>query len=204
MSNPAPDTPAVDTPGYWEDRYLTGDFPWDLGHPSGPLLHYMRQLADKRLRILIPGGGAGHELAWLHHHGFANAVMLDFAPYAVQRVRSQYPQVPEHAVIEGDFFAHQGQYDLVLEQTFYCAIDPARRDGYMQHMATLVRPGGTLAGVWFAFKFDPAVGPPYGGSPLEYHQRMSPWFRLTRLVNPCPDSEPARAGKEVWLEAVRL
>ncbi|HXH19987.1 MAG TPA: hypothetical protein VNJ07_12995 [Chitinophagales bacterium] len=35
--------------------------------------------------------------------------------------------IPVVRLIHRDFFKHQGRYDLIIEQTFFCAINPKPR-----------------------------------------------------------------------------
>lgn len=184
---------------YWTSRYTEGNFPWDLGHASPPLVEYMAGLEDKSLRILIPGGGYGHDLAWCHANGFVNAVTLDFSSQAIEGGRSRYPTLPPSAFLCQDFFAHQGQYDLILEQTFFCALPPTRRDEHLAKCANLLAPGGKLVGVLFDFPLT-EKGPPFGGSEAEYRQRLAPHFTVDKLER-CRNSVPDRQGKELFLIA---
>lgn len=46
----------------------------------------------------------------------------------------------------GDFFLHEGTYDLVFDHTFLCALQPVSRPKWAAKMARLIRPGGILVG----------------------------------------------------------
>ncbi len=98
--------------------------------------------------------------------------------------------------MRGDFFTHNGQYDLIIEQTFFCAIDPALRKNYVQKMADLLAPGGTLTGVLFNKHFD-FEGPPFGGSKQEYENLFSPFFDI-KILETNNHSSPKRKGKELF------
>lgn len=195
--------PALDR-DYWQHRYDDGTDGWDLGGPSRPLAEYIDQLTDKDLRILIPGCGRAWEGQYLHERGFRNVWLMDLTggPFAEFLLRC--PDFPKEHLITGDFFAHQGAYDRILEQTFFCAIDPALRERYVEQAHALLAPGGHLVGVLFD---DPQPGkvpgsPPYGGSRAEYQARFSK--RFTRLsVEACYNSIAPRAGREVWIDAMK-
>ncbi|MDX2063519.1 MAG: methyltransferase domain-containing protein [Bacteroidia bacterium] len=189
------------SPAYWDKRYQAADTPWDLGTASRPLVQFFETLTDKQLRILIPGGGPGHELAWLWAHGFEAAYQLDYAPSIRAQALATYPEVPESRFLVGDFFAHSGQYDLIVEQTFFAALDPSLRPAYAEQMARLLVPGGRLAGVLFEFPLT-EKGPPFGGHRTAYYTLLAPHFDRICLGT-CHTSVPERLGKEVWLEAVR-
>ena len=184
------------TADYWSQRYQDNNAPWDVGHVSRPLRHIIDNLTDKDLRILIPGGGSGHELVYLHEKGFTNAVLLDWSAAVIERVRKVHPELPPSATVTEDFFTHEGEYDVILEQTFYCALPPDLRDDYVRQMYNLLAPGGQLTGVLFTFPLTDK-GPPFGGNMATYHERFSQYFEIDTL-EASEFSEPERAGKEAF------
>ena len=104
------------------------------------------------------------------------------------------------SVLHQDFFKHTGSYDLIWEQTFYCALDVDLRDKYVAHMHDLLHDKqGTLAGVLFNFPLT-EKGPPYGGSQSEYRNRLDPKFDVIEMA-PTSRSTPSRLGKELFFVA---
>ncbi len=192
--------PTLDS-DFWNSRYLSGETGWDIGGPSRPLKEFIDTLADKDVSILIPGCGNGHEAAYLHRQGFKDVTVLDIAPLAVQLFKERVPDFPVDKVICGDFFGHEGSYDLILEQTFFCALDPSLRAAYAKQMDALLRPGGMLAGVLFGVPMN-ADRPPFGGSREEYLGYFAPFFEVMRL-DECTNSIEPRMGSELWMEVVR-
>jgi methyl halide transferase len=95
-----------------------------------------------------------------------------------------------------DFFALEGTYDLILEQTFFCAIDPLMRKMYVDKMFHLLNPGGTLAGVLFGMEF-PHEGPPFGGNILDYKTLLNDKLHI-RTIEICYNSIPQRSGNELF------
>lgn len=186
---------------YWNNRYETERTPWDLGQLSPPLKTIIDNVEDKNTAILIPGAGSGYEVDYLLQQGFQHVTVIDLAPLAIARLHERVGNVPALTTITGDFFAHEGQYDLILEQTFFCALDPALRPAYVQHMYDLLNPGGRLTGVLFGIVF-PFAGPPFGGSAEDYRGLFEPVFEQVRL-EPCERSVKPRLGSEWWLEAGR-
>ncbi|MFB6455080.1 SAM-dependent methyltransferase [Chitinophaga sp. Hz27] len=185
---------------YWNERYQHHQTQWDMGMVSPPLKAYADQLTDKELRILIPGGGNSYEAGYLWENGFKNITVLDIAAVVTEQLKERFSATGIR-VLEGDFFAHQETYDLVLEQTFFCALDPLLRIDYVQHMHEIIRPEGKLAGVLFnrSFAHD---GPPFGGNVTEYEELFSPYFEL-KVIEPCYNSHPARQGNEVFINFIR-
>ena len=190
------------TQQFWEQRWKNSQTGWDLGAASPPLTQYCAQIPPEKrhLAILIPGCGNGHEALFLLENGFSNITMLDIAPTAVEfltrRLDTAAPGWQSHLkVLCGDFFEHGNTYDLILEQTFFCALDPAFREAYARQMWRLLRPCGKLAGVLFDRECE--GGPPFGGSPAAYEALFSPYFHIHTLA-PCYNSIPPRAGSEVF------
>lgn len=133
---------------YWEHRYKEEKTAWDIGYPSPPLTTYIDQLEDKNLEILIPGAGYGHEAIYLHKKGFKKVSVVDLAQTALQNIAEKCPDYPENRLIMADFFELQGSYDLIVEQTFFCALNPMLRKAYVVKMKQLLKPKGKLAGVF--------------------------------------------------------
>lgn len=181
---------------YWNNRYINGETGWDMGKVSPPLKAYIDQLYNRDIRILIPGGGNSYEAAYLAGQAFSDVTVLDIAPVLVEKLQKTFART-RVKVLEEDFFAHTGTYDLVLEQTFFCALPPSRRADYVKHMYSLIRYGGHLAGVLFDRTF-PQDGPPFGGDEAEYRELFSPYFDIKTLY-PCYNSHPARQGSELFI-----
>lgn len=179
---------------YWEERWQQGRTGWDLGMVSPPLEAYLSQLSCRDLSILIPGCGNAWEAAYLAGAGFKDVTLLDIAPTAVAQLRERFGT--QVRVQLGDFFGHAGRYDLLLEQTFFCALHPAERQAYVRQVHHLLKPGGNLAGVLFNRSFD-GEGPPYGGSAEEYRQLFTPYFDML-VLEPCYNSAAPRQGTEVF------
>ena len=89
-----------------------------------------------------------------------------------------------------------GKYDLIVEQTFFCAIDPSLRTVYAEKMAKLLNPKGKLVGLLFDCNFD--GGPPFGGSKTEYITYFEPYFKFNFLEK-CYNSISPRAGNELFI-----
>lgn len=182
---------------YWNNRYLQQQTGWDIGNVSTPLKEYIDQLTDKDCSILIPGGGNSYEALYLLEQGFTDITVIDLAPAVTEKLKQQtVTNADKIKIITGDFFDLEGQYDLILEQTFFCAIDPELRKQYVIKMAALLKPHGKLVGVLFNRSFE--GGPPFGGNETEYNHLFSSTFRHIRM-EPCYNSIPPRAGSELFI-----
>jgi thiopurine S-methyltransferase len=181
---------------FWDDRYRACNTGWDIGYASHPITEYARQLEQKEISILIPGAGNAYEAAWLHENGFPAVTIIDIAPTPVRNFRERIPDFPKEQVLNADLFDHDRTYDLILEQTFFCALLPEQRPDYARKMHELLRPGGKIAGVLFDFP-NTGEGPPFGGSEAEYRKLFGPFFHL-RTLAPCRNSIKPRQGKELF------
>lgn len=180
---------------YWDNRYLQGQTSWDIGRVSPPLQVYFDQLPDKNIAILIPGCGNSYEAGYLLEKGFTDSTLLDISPVLIDRLREKLPLLPALKLITADFFDHQGRYDLIVEQTFFCALDPAKRPDYVEQTHRLLKPGGRLVGLLFDREFPD--GPPFGGHRYEYQKLLEKRFRIKTLA-PCYNSIKPRAGTELF------
>jgi len=113
---------------YWSTRYAEARTGWDIGAPSAPLRAYFDQLADKTVKILIPGAGNSYEAEYLWQQGFKNIFVLDIAPEPLATLQKRAPSFPAAQLIEENFFHHQGKYDLIVEQTFFCSFPPTKEN----------------------------------------------------------------------------
>jgi len=187
---------------FWNNRYVGNQIGWDLGAPSTPLKEYIDTLEDTTIRILIPGCGNAYEAEYLHQQGFENVFVIDIAPLALQGFSERVPTFPKDYLIAGDFFEHKAEYDLILEQTFFCALNPELRSDYSRKMHELLAPNGKLSGVMFNFELT-EKGPPFGGSIEEYEGYFEEYFEINSMA-PCENSIKPRLGSELWVELVRL
>lgn len=186
--------PTVSDAEYWNNRYLQKQTGWDIGYAAPALCEILNKQADKNIKILIPGCGNAHEAIYAKNQGFNNVTLLDFSEDVCRNFLIANTAFKKQEVVCADFFEHEGKYDLILEQTFFCAIDPSRRAAYAAKMHYLLNSNGMLSGLLFDTKFE--SGPPFGGSALEYQKYFQDLFHIEKM-EPCQNSIPARAGREL-------
>ncbi len=182
---------------FWDNRYQEQNMGWDIGHISPPIKAYIDQLEDRSIHILIPGCGNAYEGQYLFEQGFTHTHLIDLSPTALANFAERVEGFPEAQLICEDFFQHEGQYDLIIEQTFFCAIHPSLRAAYAQQMHRLLKPGGKLVGLLFN---DPLHDdrPPFGGTPLEYLGYFQPHFDTIYMKEAYNSIEP-RMGRELFI-----
>jgi SAM-dependent methyltransferase len=183
---------------YWETRYRLHDTGWDIGAVSTPLKTYIDQLADKNISILIPGCGNAYEAEYLLAQGFTNVTLIDISPSLVEALKKKFTGEDQQKIQIrcADFFTIQSTYDLILEQTFFCALDPGLRKAYVDKMYGLLKPGGKLVGVLFDRDFE--GGPPFGGDKAEYENLFEEKFTIKKM-EACYNSIGPRSGTELFI-----
>lgn len=184
---------------YWDSRWQQSETGWDIGYPAPAIVKFVDAFRNKAAKILIPGCGNAYEAEYLHRSGFTNVFIADFSKTALESFSKRVPEFPAHNLLCSDFFdLREGGYDLILEQTFFCALNPELRSRYAEKMYELLNENGVLAGLLFNDPMN-ADHPPFGGSKSEYEQLFASLFRIEKMEM-CSDSIQPRAGKELWFE----
>ncbi len=192
------DTPAQKA--YWSQRYAEARTGWDIGSASTPIKAYVDQLIDPQTRILIPGAGNSYEAEYLFRRGFERVHILDIAREPLAAFQQRVPDFPPDQLIEANFFEHQGAYDLLIEQTFFCSFPPtpANRQRYAEKVHELLAPGGQLVGLWFDFPLRGDLEKrPFGGTREEYLSYLAPHFDVQTFERSY-NSIPPRMGNELF------
>jgi thiopurine S-methyltransferase len=185
---------------YWDKRYLEEKTGWDIGYANSIHVKYVVDNYPNDARILIPGAGSAYEAEHLWKKGFTNVYPCDFAPEVKQRFLKRVKGFPEDNYITGDFFELEEKFDVVLEQTFFCAIDTTLRTKYVKHMKSILNEGGKIFGV--LFNMDKLDGPPFGGRPIEYKALFKDSFDILRMEE-SKESIPERMGNELIIEFLK-
>lgn len=183
---------------YWTNRYKEGKAGWDVGHVSTPLKEYFDQLTDKSISILIPGAGNAHEAEYLFRSGFKNVWVVDISKAPLIALKERVSDFPEEQLIHGDFFNFEGEFDLIVEQTFFCALNPALRQSYVRKMKSLLKPKGKLVGVLFKIHLENSQ-PPFGATETEYRGLFEKLFDI-EVMEEAYNSITPRAGSELFVK----
>ena len=90
---------------FWEQRFATGETPWDRGEANPQLGAWIAAGALKPCRILVPGCGSGYEVAEFAMAGF-EVTALDYASEAIGRTRQRRKAAGARAtLVEADALA---------------------------------------------------------------------------------------------------
>lgn len=180
---------------YWQQRYTEGRHGWNVGRPTDPIRAYLDQLEDRSLRILLPGAGNAYEAEYAWRTGFRQVYVLDIAARPLEKLARRVPDFPDGHLIQDNFFTHKGEYDLLLEQTFFCSFLPTQenRSAYFRKAHELLAPGGKLVGLFFATEDVGRPGHrPFGGTREEYLEYLTPYFEVRTLELAYNSIEPRR------------
>lgn len=182
---------------FWNERYQNNQTGWDLKGPSTPLKDYIDQIENKNLKILIPGCGNAYEAEYLLEKGFKDITLIDISDVLVNRLKEKFKKYPQIKIIHEDFFDFKGQFDLILEQTFFCAIDPNLRIQYVNKMYDLLNVNGKLVGLLFNINFNNPF-PPFGGTKDEYEELFKNKFEFKYFETAYNSIKP-RNGNELFI-----
>lgn len=182
---------------YWDNQYKANATGWDLGKVSPPIKSYIDTIENKEVKILIPGCGNTYEAEYLLEQGFTNVTVIDIAPTLVENLKQKFANHKSITIVLGDFFEHQGEYDYIIEQTFFCALPPILRQRYVWKMHQLLSNHGKLVGLLFNREFE--VSPPFGGSLKEYEHLFRNAF-VFNSISLAKNSIPARENTELFIE----
>ena len=186
---------------YWDDRYDKSETGWDMHQVSPPLKAYIDSLKNKQLNILMPGCGNAYEAEYLLQQGFENVSLIDISKILTDRLKEKFKS-KEIKIYNENFFNHVGIYDLILEQTFFCALNPALRKNYVDQCENLLSRDGKIAGVLFNIEMK-KPGPPFSATNEEYKMLFSKKFYFNTF-EPCTNSIKPRLGSELFFEFEKI
>ena len=208
-------SPSWSTAEYWQVRFEKSDTPWQLNMASTVLMEALDELESSGFslaekQVLSPGCGRGLDALEVASRG-ARVLAVDWSSTAVEDLKSRYEALRGscHGAVEvvaGDFFAMEPQpVDMVIEHTFFCALDPSMRTTYAEKIVQWTKPGGFLVGNFFVLSQELAKtlpglsltqrgeGPPFASTVKEIEGLLLPNFEevvLRPAKNPDPDRRP--------------
>lgn len=186
---------------FWDNKYKSEQTGWDIGSISTPLKEYFDQLTNKELKILIPGGGNSYEAEYLHKKGFKNVYVVDISATVLTNFQKRVPSFPNQCLINIDFFELNDSFDLIIEQTFFCAINPDLRPKYALKMSELLLTNGKLVGLFFNIPLF-ENNPPFGGTKKEYIPYFKPYFKLD-IIEDSYNSILERRANELFIKFIK-
>ncbi len=176
----------VNRKDFWEERYIANNTPWDIGETAPAFVKYFcRGLSGQAstLKIAVLGCGRGHDAFYLANINNSEVCGFDFSESAITycneiKEKNNLKNISFHKV---DFFnlikeAKWGNYfDYVIEHTSFCAIDPTRREEYIDLINYFLKRGGKLVGLFFIRPIK-LGGPPFGSKKEELRKYLQKDF----------------------------
>ena len=195
----------VSDPKFWDTAYDEKRDGWELGDVTPPIARVLRDEIHGPGRAIVLGCGRGHEVRAAARAGF-DVVGVDFAEQPIADAAKMTPPDLAKRITwsRADIFALEDEaaFDLLIEHTSYCAIDPKRRDEWMRVARKVLKPGGTLLAIFYAH--ERPGGPPYSTTREDARAALERnGFRIERSETP-EDSIERRRGAEFLVIATAL
>ena len=191
----------VNSADKWEADYQHGGDGWDLGAPTPVFRNLLENGQLFPGKMLVVCAGRGHDAREFARHGY-QVTAVDFSPFAAQEMsRLAVPGTPMEILQRDLFTLPHGldeTFDYVLEYTCYCAIDPKRRNEFVDLIDRLLKPGGIY--ISLAFPLTQKIGgPPFAVTVSELLRLFQErGFKLIEREQPS-ESVPQRRGAEELL-----
>lgn len=196
------ENPALSESNFWTDIYHKEGQPgWDLGGPAEAFKDMLPRLKLPKSRILVLGCGEGHDAALMAQAGHV-VTAVDFSEEAIHRAKALYGKLENITFIQEDIFLlpHEWNsgFDVIIEHTCFCAIEPTRRKELVKLWRRLLHEEGQIMGVFFAML--KRAGPPYGSSEWEIRELLKDSFQFL-FWGRWRKSIPRREGLELFVLA---
>ncbi|MBF2064223.1 MAG: methyltransferase domain-containing protein [Calothrix sp. C42_A2020_038] len=183
---------------YWEQKYQEKSTPWDIRQAAPPFVSLLSS-ADAPIpgRIAVLGCGRGYDAVLFAQKGF-EVIGFDFATSAIAEA-TEIAKLAGFDIkfLQRDIFDLPAEFpnyfDYILEHTCFCAIDPTRRQDYVQVAKSILRYQGRLIGLFFTH--NRSGGPPFGATPKEIQEYFQADFEIDFLI-PAVNSVVSRQGEE--------
>jgi SAM-dependent methyltransferase len=201
-----PDAPRMRTrtPADWENRYTSGDMPWDVGHPDPFLAEVFARHAPPEGPVAEIGCGTGTNAGWLAAQG-REVVAVDLSPTAVAMARAKVGGAASIRVEQADFLADGlpgGPFAFVYDRgVFHVFDDEADRARFAARVAAQLLPDGLWHSLLGSTDGPPRdVGPPRR-SVLDVGRAVEPALEILRLE--AVDFDVIDRSAQAWLMVAR-
>ena len=166
----------------------------------------MRLWEEKKIspcKAIIPGCGLGHEVIFLAERGF-QITAVDYTKGAIDSLEKALKKKNlSGEVLRKDFFEldsyYSDEFDLMLENAFFCAIDPTMRQKYVVTAGSILKSGALLVGLFY--ETGKEGGPPFNTRKRDIEEHFSEQFAI-EVLSKTPHSAEQRQGRE-WLAILK-
>lgn len=125
---------------------------------------YERFAPKVNSRVLVPLCGKSKDLTWLASRGH-DVVGVELAQQAIDEYWAEEGKVERVQLIAADFFDVQpkqvGSFDWVFDRAALIAMETSKQPAYVQHLRSLIVPGGRIFLIADAYDQTRMSGPPF-------------------------------------------
>ena len=175
----------VSSSKFWNNKYINNEHGWDIGFPTPIFKNWSLEFNHpNNINICIPGCGYGHDAIYLSENGF-NVYAFDFSHKAIDHINKKANNNLKAECI--DFFhlddTYNDFFDYILEYTFYCAIDPQRRNNYINKCHQILKDKGKIIAIMLPVGDVEKENnqPPFPVSYLELKKKFSKKFNVLEI-----------------------
>src|SRR5438445_5280015 len=127
----------------WQERYRSGDTPWDTGQPSSELQRVIAAENIRPCRALELGCGSGTNAIWLAKQGF-EVTAVDLSSLAVSRARERAAEQqvkPDFLCADVLNLPDVGRYDFFFDRGCYHVVRRIDVQSYERALRQVTHPG---------------------------------------------------------------
>jgi SAM-dependent methyltransferase len=170
----------------FEERYRTGDTPWDHGSFDVNLADTVSSFSIKPCRVLDVGCGTGSNLIWLAEQGFQVAG-IDLSDRAIEQARARMTEQGIACCFQvGDFLSTEiagAPFGVVFDRGCLHSVPEDARKHFSSRVAEVLEEGGLwLSLVGNADGPEREIGPPRMTA-AELVEAVEPVFEILSLVS---------------------
>tara|TARA_Y100001970_G_scaffold290375_1_gene423908 strand:+ start:2375 stop:2977 length:603 start_codon:yes stop_codon:yes gene_type:complete len=191
----------INNPEFWQERYCSNNIPWDTQTTTPALIDSINHSEIKKIAIL--GCGYSKDSIFLANKNHL-VYPIDFAEKPIQHLNDLKikDNLDNLFPIQQDIFNIGNEYDnffdIVIEYTCFCAIDPQRRIEYASLVNRILDRKGQFIALFFPTRIRENIdeGPPFYVNLEETLSIFENNFNIVE-IDKNPNSIKPRKGFEV-------
>ena len=195
----------VSNPIFWNNKYIKNEDSWNLNYPTPIFIKWSEKiLSNNKLNICIPGCGKGYDAIYFASLGH-NVFAVDFSSEATKYLKNKNIYKNLH-ILNVDFFKisknYYNYFDIILEYTFFCAIDPSLRQEYSLICHKILKQNGQFIGIILPVIENNCNNPPFFVDIKDFENIFNVLFKLKNKEK-SKYSIPQRLNNEILYEYIK-
>ena len=191
-------------PTDWNERYATGEKPWDTGEPGRELVELVEAGRLPKGRALEVGCGTGTNARYLASRGW-DVLGVDIADVAIEQAEAKGTSQGSVELRQLDFLKEdlEGPFDLVFDRGCFHIFDQdADRARFADRVAACLAPGGLWVSLLGSTEGPPRDHGPPRRSARDIANAVEPALEIVELrATEFAADVPSRAS--AWLLIAR-